>query len=175
MANCHQLCCNTPLILFRVASYFLFLPRHRLSHRSGRLVPGWARYGRKAANDGCLPGSRKGKNPGGRKLDHGSSVREPGGGPRLPSGRRGAEEKGSGRGRGERGGDGPGDPGDELLGEDGPGRGRHRIPPKSVTKVPVSCVEQGRWNYRGKNFQPSPHHAAHSIRKMNVMGGGPES
>src|SRR4030066_79140 len=60
MANCHPLCCKTPLILFRVASYFLFLPRHRLSHRSGRLVPGWARYGRKAANDGCLPGSREG-------------------------------------------------------------------------------------------------------------------
>ena len=43
------------------------------------------------------------------------------------------------------------------------------IPPKSVTKIPVSCVEQGRWDYRGKNFQRSPHHAAHSIRKLNVM------
>src|SRR4030066_79141 len=67
------------------------------------------------------------------------------------------------------GGGGPGDLGDELLERSRPGRGRHRIPPKSVTKVPVSCVEQGRWNYRGRNFQPSPHHAAHSIRKMNVM------
>jgi hypothetical protein len=43
------------------------------------------------------------------------------------------------------------------------------IPPKSVTKVPVSCVEQGRWNYRAKTFGRSPHHAAHSIRKLNVM------
>jgi hypothetical protein len=43
------------------------------------------------------------------------------------------------------------------------------IPPKSVTKVPVSCVEQGRWGYRGRTFGRSPHHAAHSIRKLNVM------
>src|SRR3989304_10310628 len=34
--------------------------------------------------------------------------------------------QGSGGGRGERRGDGPGDPGDERLGEDRPGRGRHR-------------------------------------------------
>lgn len=43
------------------------------------------------------------------------------------------------------------------------------LPPKTVAKIPVSCVEQGRWNYRGKSFRRSPHHAAHSIRKMNVM------
>src|SRR3990172_9282334 len=33
-----------------------FLTRQRLSPRSGRLVPGWVRYRRKAANGGCLPG-----------------------------------------------------------------------------------------------------------------------
>jgi len=43
------------------------------------------------------------------------------------------------------------------------------LPPKSVTKIPVSCVEQGRWNYKGRTFGRSPHHAAHSIRKLNVM------
>jgi len=43
------------------------------------------------------------------------------------------------------------------------------IPPKSVTKIPVSCAEQGRWGYRGRTFGHSPHHAAHSIRKLNVM------
>ncbi|GAB4370628.1 MAG: hypothetical protein Kow00128_17830 [Deltaproteobacteria bacterium] len=43
------------------------------------------------------------------------------------------------------------------------------IPPKSVTKIPVSCVEQGRWGYRGRTFGRSPYHAAHSIRKLNVM------
>jgi hypothetical protein len=43
------------------------------------------------------------------------------------------------------------------------------LPPKSVTKIPVSCVEQGRWGYRGRTFGRSPHHATHSIRKLNVM------
>lgn len=43
------------------------------------------------------------------------------------------------------------------------------IPPKSVTRIPVSCVEQGRWNYKGRTFGRSPHHAAHSIRKLNVL------
>jgi len=43
------------------------------------------------------------------------------------------------------------------------------IPPESVTKIPVSCVEQGRWRYQGKEFLPSRHHSPHSIRRDNVM------
>jgi hypothetical protein len=39
------------------------------------------------------------------------------------------------------------------------------IPPESVTKIPVSCVEQGRWRYRGKEFQGSRFHSPHSIRR----------
>jgi hypothetical protein len=42
------------------------------------------------------------------------------------------------------------------------------IPPKSVTKIPVSCVEQGRWRYRTREFQGSRFHAAHRLRKISV-------
>jgi hypothetical protein len=42
------------------------------------------------------------------------------------------------------------------------------IPPESVTKIPVSCVEQGRWRYQGKEFRSSKHYSPHSIRKDNV-------
>ncbi len=42
------------------------------------------------------------------------------------------------------------------------------IPPESVTKIPVSCVEQGRWRYQGKEFRSSRHFSPHSIRKDNV-------
>src|SRR4030065_667626 len=34
---------------------------------------------------------------------------------------------------------------------------------------PLSGSPGGGGDYRGRNFQPSTHHAAHSIRKMNVM------
>lgn len=43
------------------------------------------------------------------------------------------------------------------------------IPPKSITKIPVSCVEQGRWGYKGKTFGESAHFAAHSIRKETIL------
>lgn len=42
------------------------------------------------------------------------------------------------------------------------------IPPHSITKLPVSCVEQGRWRYRGREFGTSRHFAAHSIRRGNA-------
>jgi hypothetical protein len=43
------------------------------------------------------------------------------------------------------------------------------IPPKSITRIPVSCVEQGRWGYKGKTFGESAHFAAHSIRKETIL------
>lgn len=39
------------------------------------------------------------------------------------------------------------------------------IPPVSVTKIPVSCVEQGRWRYRSRRFEKSRFHSPHSIRR----------
>jgi hypothetical protein len=42
------------------------------------------------------------------------------------------------------------------------------IPPKSITHIPVSCVEQGRWSYKGREFGSSRHFAAHSIRRGNA-------
>ncbi len=42
------------------------------------------------------------------------------------------------------------------------------IPPQSITKIPVSCVEQGRWEYKGREFGSSRHFAAHSIRRGNA-------
>ena len=42
------------------------------------------------------------------------------------------------------------------------------IPPESVTKIPVSCVEQGRWQYRGREFVASRHFSPHRIRRDNV-------
>ena len=39
------------------------------------------------------------------------------------------------------------------------------IPPESVTKIPVSCVEQGRWRYKDRNFGASRHFSPHSIRR----------
>jgi hypothetical protein len=35
----------------------------------------------------------------------------------------------------------------------------------SKMKIPVSCVEQGRWRYSGRHFQPSGHHATAKLRR----------
>jgi len=37
------------------------------------------------------------------------------------------------------------------------------IPPESVTRIPVSCVEQGRWGYKGREFAPSRYFSPHRI------------
>lgn len=42
------------------------------------------------------------------------------------------------------------------------------IPPESITKLPVSCVEQGRWRYQGREFKSSRHFSPHSLRRENV-------
>jgi len=42
------------------------------------------------------------------------------------------------------------------------------IPPDSITRIPVSCVEQGRWRYKGRQFGSSRHFAPHSIRRGNA-------
>jgi hypothetical protein len=42
------------------------------------------------------------------------------------------------------------------------------IPPESLTKIPVSSVEQGRSQYSRREFKPSRHFSPHSIRRENV-------
>ena len=42
------------------------------------------------------------------------------------------------------------------------------IPPESVTRIPVSCVEQGRWGYKGREFASSRHFSPHRIRRGNA-------
>jgi hypothetical protein len=42
------------------------------------------------------------------------------------------------------------------------------IPPQSITRIPVSCVEQGRWQYKGREFGSSRHFSPHSIRRGNA-------
>ena len=42
------------------------------------------------------------------------------------------------------------------------------IPPESVTRIPVSCVEQGRWGYKGREFGASKHFSPHRIRRDNA-------
>ncbi len=43
------------------------------------------------------------------------------------------------------------------------------IPPKSSTRIPVSCVEEGRWRYTTKKFEKSEYSAAYSIRMKIAM------
>ncbi len=40
------------------------------------------------------------------------------------------------------------------------------IAPKSVTKIPVSCVERGRWGYRSRSFGSSGSASHYVLRKM---------
>jgi hypothetical protein len=40
----------------------------------------------------------------------------------------------------------------------------------SKTRIPVSCVEQGRWRYRSKEFSPSRRHSPRRLRKALKSG-----
>ena len=38
------------------------------------------------------------------------------------------------------------------------------VPARTKMKVPVSCVEQGRWAYKSRHFAPSGSHSPHALR-----------
>jgi len=38
------------------------------------------------------------------------------------------------------------------------------LAPESVTEIPVSCMEEGRWHFVSDEFQPAPHHAPSKVR-----------
>jgi hypothetical protein len=40
------------------------------------------------------------------------------------------------------------------------------LPAGSETKIPVSCMEQGRWHFRSEHFQPAPHNSPASVRRQ---------
>jgi hypothetical protein len=44
------------------------------------------------------------------------------------------------------------------------------IGPKSTTKIPVSCTEQGRWSYMSDVFFESGHHMSPALREINMRG-----
>jgi hypothetical protein len=39
------------------------------------------------------------------------------------------------------------------------------LPPNSITEIPVSCMEQGRWHFVADDFAPAPQHAPTKVRK----------
>jgi hypothetical protein len=39
------------------------------------------------------------------------------------------------------------------------------VPARCTVKIPVSCVEQGRWRYSGRQFESSGHHATAKLRR----------
>jgi len=39
------------------------------------------------------------------------------------------------------------------------------LPPESVTTIPVSCMEHGRWHFVGDEFAPAPQHAPSKVRR----------
>ena len=39
------------------------------------------------------------------------------------------------------------------------------LAPNSITEIPVSCMEQGRWHHEGDKFAPAPQHAPTKVRR----------
>jgi hypothetical protein len=39
------------------------------------------------------------------------------------------------------------------------------LAPNSITEIPVSCMEQGRWHFEGDHFAPAPQHAPTKVRR----------
>jgi hypothetical protein len=39
------------------------------------------------------------------------------------------------------------------------------LPPRSETRIPVSCMEQGRWHHTGEDFRPAPQCSPSSVRR----------
>jgi len=39
------------------------------------------------------------------------------------------------------------------------------LPPHSITEIPVSCMEQGRWRHQSDHFSPAPQHAPSKVRR----------
>jgi len=39
------------------------------------------------------------------------------------------------------------------------------LPSESITEIPVSCMEQGRWHFQSDHFAPAPQHAPSKVRR----------